>query len=484
MTSVLLHTLNHYPEFQSNAGINGIIAYVNSLPLAPGARVFPAHINTNAQRARYHQKFGNNFVVVGAIQLFYRPSPRINLEVVRPQNHFAVLNAIWNNPRQGLGVGVNAFYYQVCSRYLAITRVETTQFLQSKGDYQIGRNFRKMDNKKILAKCSQERWGIDCIDMTAYPNANYRYILTVVDYFSKYVFARAMTRPSAVQVRNHFANICLANGPSYPHILQSDNGNEFQGALTVWINAHNAAAPPNQQIHHIYTTTYNPQSNGQVERANQEIRKKIRAGFVRNNNRLWRLQLPDYIANINSQRPLRTKYTPNELWTPGYNPPPPGLVNFHIVPTDQSTLPQIQDVVKARSIRTAIAQLNQGDQPQIFHIGDWVRVKYTKINAQMRRRHKEGILNKRNAIRYSLDVYRVSHIYPAPIVLNGLHLNQQWSIARQSYNLTLNGVVVMTGATPTRFFASDMIHVFSPGISLPPSIVPPNEARMLYINRF
>ena len=88
MTSVLLHTLNHYPEFQSNAGINGIIAYVNSLPLAPGARVFPAHINTNAQRARYHQKFGNNFVVVGAIQLFYRPSPRINLEVVRPQNHF------------------------------------------------------------------------------------------------------------------------------------------------------------------------------------------------------------------------------------------------------------------------------------------------------------------------------------------------------------------------------------------------------------
>ena len=94
MTSVLLHTLNHYPEFQSNAGINGIIAYVNSLPLAPGARVFPAHINTNAQRARYHQKFGNNFVVVGAIQLFYRPSPRINLEVVRPQNHFAVLNAI------------------------------------------------------------------------------------------------------------------------------------------------------------------------------------------------------------------------------------------------------------------------------------------------------------------------------------------------------------------------------------------------------
>ena len=432
MTSVLLHKLNHYPEFQSNAGINGIIAFVNSLPLPPAARVFPPHIVTNAQRNRYQQKFGNNFVVVGALQLFYRPSPRISLEVVRPHNHIAVLNAIWNNPREGLGVGINAFYYLVCSRYLGITRVETTQFLQSKGDYQIGRNFKKMDNKKILAKCANERWGIDCISMTAYPDANYRHILTVVDYFSKKVFARAMTgvQPTSAQIANHFANICMTNGPSFPHILQSDNGGEFQGALTVWINTHNAAAPPNQRIHHIYTTSYNPQSNGQVERMNQEIRKKIKAGFVRNNNRLWRLQLPDYIANINTQRPLRTKYTPNELWTPGYNPPPPGLVNFHIVPNDQSTLPQIQDIVKARSIRTAVAQLAQGEQPQIYHVGDWVRVKYIKINAQMRQRHKEGILNKRNAIRYSLDVYRVSHIYPAPIVLNGLPQNQQWAIAR------------------------------------------------------
>ena len=113
MTSVLLHTLNHYPEFHTNADINGIIAFVNSLPLPPAGRVFPLNIITHAQRARYTQKFGAHFVVVGA-QLFYRPSPRINLEVVRPHNHIAVLNALWNNPRQGLGLGINSFYYQVC----------------------------------------------------------------------------------------------------------------------------------------------------------------------------------------------------------------------------------------------------------------------------------------------------------------------------------------------------------------------------------
>ena len=39
MTSVLLKTLNNYPEVKTDAGIDGIIAYLNSAGIAP--RVFP-----------------------------------------------------------------------------------------------------------------------------------------------------------------------------------------------------------------------------------------------------------------------------------------------------------------------------------------------------------------------------------------------------------------------------------------------------------
>ena len=80
---------------------------------------------------------------------------------------------------------MNAFYYLVCSRSLGITREETTHFLQSKGDYQIGRSFFKVVNKQILAKCPNERFGIDVISMAGQTQNNYRFILTVVDYFSK-----------------------------------------------------------------------------------------------------------------------------------------------------------------------------------------------------------------------------------------------------------------------------------------------------------
>ena len=167
------------------------------------------------------------------------------------------------------------------------------------------------------------------------------------------------------------------------------------------------------------------------------------------------------------------------------NPPPNGLVNFHYRPNDQSTPQQIQDTVKANSIRTAVHQLfNINRQPNVFAVGDWVRVKYTTIDNAMRQRHKENLVRKRSAIRYSLDVYRVSNVIPQPIILNGLPQNQIWNIARQSYNLTLNGVLEMTGGYPSEFFASDLIHVLDPAATEPLSVVPATHARMRFINRF
>ena len=38
MTSVLLKTLNNYPDLKTDAGINGVIAYLNSAGILP--RIF------------------------------------------------------------------------------------------------------------------------------------------------------------------------------------------------------------------------------------------------------------------------------------------------------------------------------------------------------------------------------------------------------------------------------------------------------------
>ena len=75
----------------------------------------------------------------------------------------------------------------------------------------------------------------------------------------------------------------------------------------------------NPQIEWIKTTPYHPSSNGQVERMNLELRKRIRIGIASNNrnggnnNFEWSAHLQEYCDNINSQKSRRTKFTPNEL---------------------------------------------------------------------------------------------------------------------------------------------------------------------------
>ena len=87
----------------------------------------------------------------------------------------------------------------------------------------------------------------------------------------------------------------------------------------------------------MYTTPYNPTYNGLVERMNRELRKKIRAGFIKDDNLEWSKYLNDYCDNINSQRSSTTGYTPNQLWTPKYikfkssntnNEPPKKLTDY------------------------------------------------------------------------------------------------------------------------------------------------------------
>ena len=59
----------------------------------------------------------------------------------------------------------------------------------------------------------------------------YRYI------YSRYTLARPLKNKAANYVTNAMENICQISGV-YPHILQRDNGGEFAGELSDWMNQH------------------------------------------------------------------------------------------------------------------------------------------------------------------------------------------------------------------------------------------------------
>ena len=170
------------------------------------------------------------------------------------------MEANYENETEGLGTGKNSFYNKIATKYLGITRNECREFLQKQGNYTITRPFRKVVNKPILAKTPNERWGMDICDMSNYAikllfgdqpipiviNGRYinatrmsrwlqlfnrqgraKYILVVIDYYSKKVFARALNDATSNTFVQALQVICQNDANTYPHILQTDNSTKF-----------------------------------------------------------------------------------------------------------------------------------------------------------------------------------------------------------------------------------------------------------------
>ena len=486
--SLELQKLNHFKEFATDAGIAGVIAYINS-----GHVTFPPDADTNRKRENYRKKFGprSDFVVDGG-NLFYRKISNvglaqgvyvINLEVVRnaPAVQQQKIQSVYDDITKGLGTGLNQFYQQVGMQFLNIKKKTTDAFLRKQGDYTVSRIPRKVINAPIVAKVPNERWGIDLVDMTAYVPANLtdaqqqefpKYILSVVDFFSGKCFAKALKNRVLAGIKDKMQDICTENN-TYPRIIQAD-GEFHKQPMLRWCEQHD--------IEFIKTTAYMPNSNGRTERMNREIRKKVKAGFIRNNNHVWVDYLDDYVQNINNQANSKTRLTPDRLWVQGRQQQPaanPNILRRRVrIPRlqDSSTQQEVMQYGEAVQVRRARSLLASGAAQRPFRVGDRVRISLLAINSDMRKMQKENKWNKM-AVMYSPEVYRIIRQHPAP--------NAQSRETFEVVNIATNEPFQRGGAQ-RRFFASELILQTPP----PPntqfvdtSIAPKTVARALEINK-
>ncbi|KAL4282055.1 hypothetical protein GQ457_03G020930 [Hibiscus cannabinus] len=126
-------------------------------------------------------------------------------------------------------------------------------------------------------------WGIDF--MGPFPSSfGNLYILLAVDYVSKWVEAIATTHNDAKIVQRFIKkNIFTRFGT--PRVIISDEGRHFD-------NRSIAAALRKLGINHKLSTAYHPQTNGQAEVSNREI-KSILEKVVNPNMKDWSLRLDD-----------------------------------------------------------------------------------------------------------------------------------------------------------------------------------------------
>lgn len=94
------------------------------------------------------------------------------------------------------------------------------------------RCLKKFARRRVVAKFIDELWQCDLVEMIPYEKSNngYKYILTIIDVFSRFAFSKALRDKTAKTVAFAFEEIFLQDH-RVPKLIQSDAGKEFYNKI-------------------------------------------------------------------------------------------------------------------------------------------------------------------------------------------------------------------------------------------------------------
>ena len=132
------------------------------------------------------------------------------------------------------GENLFKFLARIGQYYVGISKDKIQSFINKNREHCL-RNpiFSNKENlKPIIATKPMERCQIDLVVFEKNPSEDehgnvYKYVLSCLDVFSRYVFLRRMKSKITIEVANLLKKIFLTFG--CPDILQCDRGSEFQG---------------------------------------------------------------------------------------------------------------------------------------------------------------------------------------------------------------------------------------------------------------
>ena len=224
-----------------------------------------------------------------------------------------------------------------------------------------------------------ERIGVDITGPHPRSRNGYVYILTLVDYFSKWADAFPLRNQEATTVAKVLIDRVFAYFGTPLQIL-TDRGRNFESELF-------AELCRRFDIDHVTTTAYKPSTNGLVERFHRTL-NSVLAKVVNENQRDWDDHLPYAVAAYRATPHESTGYTPNLLFLSRENRAPIDLIYGTPLQDSQSfNSPNDFVALRQEQIRTLYAdvraQLGKAAERQkkrydlrvhkkVFTPGEWV----------------------------------------------------------------------------------------------------------------
>ncbi|PSC75698.1 KRAB-A domain-containing 2-like isoform A [Micractinium conductrix] len=192
----------------------------------------------------------------------------------------------------------------------------------------------------IVAIMTLMHLAADLIDLGAGRDERYRYVLVVIDVFSRYCWLYPLASKTTIGVARHLYFQFMRT--QVPAKLQTDNGLEFCGKevkeLCELFNVRHAKSMPGH-----------PETNGCVERKNRELKNKIRA-------LLMACPLFDWAFHV-----LTVMQMVNNSPTSALGGMAPTKALFGTLPSNMN-LPLLDDIVRLLGF-TSSAEANDADTP-------------------------------------------------------------------------------------------------------------------------
>lgn len=226
--------------------------------------------------------------------------------VIRESNRYEILNIYLKDPSKNALNPETLMKRIFQDGFLGMSRrYISTQLITNPSNVILNMKPSKPVIKAFKPKYPYEHWQMDLIDLMAISSHNrgYKYILVIVDIFSKFVYLFPMKNKEALTVSIILKRIFLTG--EIPTILHSDGGGEFKkDVVSVCDSFH---------VKLIKGKGYSPQTQGFVEKKNHYIKRLIQYHFQVFKTQTYFDILDQISFTINNTMHAITKLTPMQL---------------------------------------------------------------------------------------------------------------------------------------------------------------------------
>lgn len=261
---------------------------------------YPENSN-HKQKQQLRKQAAQYCIENGLLFKIDRNNPEKLYRVIRPEELSSVLYMFHNDPTSG-HFATEAMFNKIRSRYYWPQYYEDIRKYVQSCDACQRRGRSKANNllHPIPVHSPFYQIGIDIVGPLPRTQRGKRYIVTAMDYLTKWPEAKALSEANAKQVADFiYEQIICQHG--CPQIILSDRGTHFNNELITKLMK-------KFKINHLLSTPYHPQTNGLVERFNRTICESLAKLSLTNND--WDLYIAPTLFAYRTTKHSTTKIEP------------------------------------------------------------------------------------------------------------------------------------------------------------------------------